>query len=71
MLSPSSRHRRFGHLAALTPGKCVHLPSGQWMARLLFSKGLFQQLILHAQLGEHLLQAPVPFVGKTIPRIVF
>ena len=56
---PTSRHRRFGHLAALTPGKCWHLPSGQRTARLLFSKGLFQQLVLHAEFGEHLIQAPV------------
>lgn len=55
----SSRHRRFGHLAALTHGKCVHLPSGQRMADLLFSKGLFQQFVLHAEFGEHLLEPPV------------
>ena len=58
---PTLRHRRSGHLAALTPGKCPHLPSGQQIARLLFSKGFLQQLVLHAEFGEHLLYAPVLF----------
>ena len=31
------------------------------MASSLFSKGLFQQLVLHAEFGEHLLHAPVLF----------
>jgi hypothetical protein len=35
------------------------LPSGQWMAQSLFSKSFLQQLVLHAQLREHLLQASV------------
>jgi len=41
------------------------------MAGLLFSRGFLQQLVLHAEFSEHLLEPPVPFAGKTIPRIVF
>jgi hypothetical protein len=52
-------HRCCGHLSALTQGKCAQLPSGQWMAHLLFSKGFLQQISPHAQLRKHPLQPAV------------
>jgi hypothetical protein len=56
---PSSRHSVLGHPAALTHGKCMHLPSGQWTAELLFSKSFFQQIRLHAQVRIHSIQTSV------------
>jgi hypothetical protein len=45
--------------AALTSGKCNHLPARQWMADLLFSERLFEQIRLHAEVRDHALQASV------------